>query len=116
MQASFSWDWGPAFPSVGAWKPVYIRSYNQAVIQDVAVNVFENPIDEIWNVNCTVYFKSSAAANQNISGIVTAKLSTDLNEVNIFTDINGKINEMGEYMANISLTVPKVIIRFICLL
>lgn len=23
MQASFSWDWGPAFPSVGIWYIVY---------------------------------------------------------------------------------------------
>ena len=24
MQASFSWDWGPAFPSSGVWLPIYL--------------------------------------------------------------------------------------------
>ena len=24
MQASFAWDWGPAFPSVGIWKPISV--------------------------------------------------------------------------------------------
>lgn len=26
MQASFGWDWGPAFPSMGIWKPVEIET------------------------------------------------------------------------------------------
>uniref|UniRef100_A0A336MH08 beta-mannosidase n=1 Tax=Culicoides sonorensis TaxID=179676 RepID=A0A336MH08_CULSO len=35
MQASFSWDWGPAVPSMGIWKPVYFEVYNTAQIRDV---------------------------------------------------------------------------------
>lgn len=27
-QCSFSWDWGPAFPSQGIWKDVRIEAYN----------------------------------------------------------------------------------------
>jgi len=28
MQASFSWDWGPAAPSSGIWKPVHLLAFN----------------------------------------------------------------------------------------
>lgn len=27
-QCSFSWDWGPAFPTQGIWKDVRIEAYN----------------------------------------------------------------------------------------
>ncbi|XP_034250951.1 beta-mannosidase-like isoform X2 [Thrips palmi] len=35
MQASFSWDWGPAFPSMGLWKSVHIEAYTTAVLRNV---------------------------------------------------------------------------------
>jgi beta-mannosidase len=28
MQASFSWDWGPAAPSVGLWQPAQLVGYD----------------------------------------------------------------------------------------
>lgn len=27
-QSSFSWDWGPSFPTQGIWKDVRIEAYN----------------------------------------------------------------------------------------
>ena len=31
--ASSSWDWGPAFPSVGIWRPLYLESYSLSVLR-----------------------------------------------------------------------------------
>ena len=28
MQASFAWDWGPAFPSMGIYAPIHLESYD----------------------------------------------------------------------------------------
>ena len=30
MQSSFSWDWGPSFPSVGIWKDIYLEVASDA--------------------------------------------------------------------------------------
>lgn len=27
-QCSFSWDWGPAFPTMGIWKDVWLEGYS----------------------------------------------------------------------------------------
>lgn len=35
MQASFSWDWGPAFPNSGIWKDWYIAAWDTLTISDI---------------------------------------------------------------------------------
>ena len=37
MQASFSWDWGPAFPSVGIYKDIEIEFGSFGLIRDILV-------------------------------------------------------------------------------
>ncbi|XP_075222154.1 beta-mannosidase-like [Lycorma delicatula] len=62
MQASFSWDWGPAFPSVGIWKDVEIEAFNSVIIRSISVNV--NLTNE-WEVSGVVYMDTFP--NKNIS-------------------------------------------------
>uniref|UniRef100_A0A183BHT4 beta-mannosidase n=1 Tax=Globodera pallida TaxID=36090 RepID=A0A183BHT4_GLOPA len=33
MQASFGWDWGPSFPTVGIWRPVQLEYFDRLSIQ-----------------------------------------------------------------------------------
>lgn len=43
IQASFSWDWGPSFPTMGIWKPIYLEYFNQSVLKDFYPNIgFDN--------------------------------------------------------------------------
>nr|XP_053649260.1 beta-mannosidase-like [Cherax quadricarinatus] len=35
MQASFSWDWGPAFPNLGIWKEWHLTGWNTLLVSDV---------------------------------------------------------------------------------
>jgi len=37
-QYSFGWDWGPGFPTMGLWKPVYLGQRSKAYIQNVSFN------------------------------------------------------------------------------
>lgn len=37
MQASFSWDWGPAFPSMGIYKSIALEFGNFGLIRDILV-------------------------------------------------------------------------------
>ncbi len=34
-QYSFGWDWGPSFPTMGIWKPIYLYQSNDVRIRDV---------------------------------------------------------------------------------
>lgn len=43
MQASFSWDWGPAFPSVGLYKDVNIEFGSFGIIRDILVETKRLP-------------------------------------------------------------------------
>lgn len=40
-QYSFGWDWGPSFPTLGLWKPVYLVQHSKAYIQNVSFNTID---------------------------------------------------------------------------
>lgn len=65
MQASFSWDWGPAVPSAGIWKNVQLEIYEVAVIRDVDVDVSRSN-DSYWNMHVRCYL--DAVGRQNFYG------------------------------------------------
>ncbi|GJQ66746.1 hypothetical protein Trydic_g4686 [Trypoxylus dichotomus] len=56
MQASFSWDWGPALPSMGIWKPAYLEGYNITVIRYITVDIKENSESDVWDITPYIYF------------------------------------------------------------
>jgi len=65
MQASFSWDWGPAAPSAGIWKKVQLEIYEVAVIRDVDVDV--SLINgSYWNMHIRCYL--DAVGEQDFNG------------------------------------------------
>ncbi|KAK3731374.1 hypothetical protein RRG08_017942 [Elysia crispata] len=55
-QCSFSWDWGPSFPTQGIWQPIYIDSFNSAIIRDVSAVV--SKVNNKWQIAVQVYFDS----------------------------------------------------------
>uniref|UniRef100_W8BI92 beta-mannosidase n=1 Tax=Ceratitis capitata TaxID=7213 RepID=W8BI92_CERCA len=56
MQASFSWDWGLAAPSMGIWKHVTLEFYEVALIRDVDVAISRN--ETHWNMHTRVFIDS----------------------------------------------------------
>uniref|UniRef100_A0A6P4EG48 beta-mannosidase n=1 Tax=Drosophila rhopaloa TaxID=1041015 RepID=A0A6P4EG48_DRORH len=65
MQASFSWDWGPAAPSAGIWKTVELEIYEVAVIRDVDVDV-SRINGSHWNMHIRCYL--DAVGGQDFNG------------------------------------------------
>ncbi|XP_014285287.1 beta-mannosidase [Halyomorpha halys] len=57
MQASFSWDWGPSFPSVGLWKPVEIVFTDGPQIESITVKTELQK--DTWLVTLTAWFGPS---------------------------------------------------------
>ncbi|OWF41123.1 beta-mannosidase-like [Mizuhopecten yessoensis] len=54
MQSSFSWDWGPSFPTQGIWKNIYVQSFNHGVIQHVTTETILGS-DNSWTLNTEVF-------------------------------------------------------------
>ncbi|XP_049828728.1 beta-mannosidase-like [Schistocerca gregaria] len=50
MQSSFSWDWGPAFPSVSIWKNVELLAANNGYIKNYYVSVLFNETSQMYEV------------------------------------------------------------------
>lgn len=63
MPCSFSWDWGPSFPSTGIWKPIELQGYSGVVIRDVLVTTWKKGTlydpNEPWTVKLTLFYESS---------------------------------------------------------
>ncbi|XP_045208111.2 beta-mannosidase-like isoform X1 [Mercenaria mercenaria] len=53
-QCSFSWDWGPSFPTQGIWKDIYIQGYDTVVMRDVTSETTRNK-DGSWLLKVDVF-------------------------------------------------------------
>lgn len=62
MQASFSWDWGLAAPSMGIWKSVIIEYFDSAIIRDVTYTLEET--ENFWNILTTVYLEAGTESGE----------------------------------------------------
>eukprot|EP00095_Tigriopus_kingsejongensis_P004036 maker-scaffold5_size1054832-snap-gene-4.13 protein:Tk04036 transcript:maker-scaffold5_size1054832-snap-gene-4.13-mRNA-1 annotation:"Beta-mannosidase" len=56
MQSSFSWDWGPAFPSMGIWQGIGIDAFNSAVLRYILFNPKQDQ-DGNWNIGIEAVFQ-----------------------------------------------------------
>lgn len=60
MQASYSWDWGPAFPSMGIWKSVELEVIDTASVRDVLVHTSLDRASNVWWIDCTAILDARA--------------------------------------------------------
>lgn len=68
MPCSFSWDWGPSFPSTGIWKPIELQGYNGAIIRDILVTPHRQDRkskSSKWILNTSVFYDSSLSETSN---------------------------------------------------
>lgn len=71
MQASFGWDWGPAFPSVGIWKSVVLEAYDKMIARSISVEVVLTP--RTWLLSASLYMEHS----EQVTGLLLAHLQTN---------------------------------------
>ncbi|KAF7271446.1 hypothetical protein GWI33_015668 [Rhynchophorus ferrugineus] len=105
MQASFSWDWGPAFPSVGIWKSVYLELYDLSAIRYVLTDVVEKD-ENTWSLKINTYF---AGNDENIvRGTLNYSLTVEDGTIAESTLFAAKADQYGEITFDMtSLDVPK---------
>ncbi|EFA06933.2 Beta-mannosidase-like Protein [Tribolium castaneum] len=75
QQASFAWDWGPAFASVGIWGLTEIIGFDDAFIEYLVATPLKNPDDDFWTVPLSVYLNAGEIAA--ISGTIDVSLETE---------------------------------------
>ncbi|XP_059478793.1 beta-mannosidase [Neocloeon triangulifer] len=105
MQASFSWDWGPAFPSAGIWKNVYVEAYDTLLIRDTIYDIQFSEADQNWNVNVRVH--AEALSRQVSSGAGDLELQIQVDNVTITSRKRVSYqNIQGEISFSISTNIP----------
>lgn len=103
MQASFSWDWGPAFPSTGVWKPVEIAMSEGPVIRSVGVSTAVEGV--YWRLNMSVWFDTT---NMKLKDTLFVELSHPKSGVVLVTAKKFNLNsKIGEEEVNLSVLVAK---------
>ncbi|XP_051021441.1 beta-mannosidase [Acomys russatus] len=71
-QCSFSWDWGPAFPSQGIWKDVRIEAYNISHLNYFTfLPVYDNTSQE-WAIEIEASF--DVVSSKPVGGQVTVAI------------------------------------------
>ncbi|KAM3960469.1 beta-mannosidase [Aphomia sociella] len=108
MQASFAWDWGPAFPSVGIWKPAVIEFYNGAMIR--SVTTYSERKNGKWRLNITAYLESSQKS-KHLEGYLSAKLLLDGHQdIKFGKDFNLVTREDGTVEAELDVTISENVV------
>ncbi|CAG7825645.1 unnamed protein product [Allacma fusca] len=105
MQASFAWDWGPAYPSSGIYKDIYIEGFNGALVRDSLLFITSNVSRPsytratTWNVTAQVYLE---VADPYEPGTIRLEVSTKNGSVVFEQDV---ILTENQVVLNISVNV-----------
>lgn len=72
-QYSFGWDWGPAFPTIGIWRNVYLEKVNKASIENfcfdtIGINNESADVEIRFDVKSTFSEKLKAEINLSCAG------------------------------------------------
>uniref|UniRef100_A0A0A9XEI4 beta-mannosidase n=1 Tax=Lygus hesperus TaxID=30085 RepID=A0A0A9XEI4_LYGHE len=103
MQASYSWDWGPAFPSVGIWKDVELELQDAPTLRDIGFTTLDLDTDSRnYRVEMTAWFDEPV-----MNGVLSVVLPVDNGEMVKFS--SGVPAGVTEYKANLRL--PKRNVR-----
>ncbi|XP_070174376.1 beta-mannosidase-like [Littorina saxatilis] len=73
-QCSFSWDWGPSFPTQGIWLPIYLTAFRSAVMDMATVEVVPDPrgVSVGWLLKTNTYYNVSTGAT--VEGVLLVTL------------------------------------------
>uniref|UniRef100_V5GTZ4 Beta-mannosidase B n=1 Tax=Anoplophora glabripennis TaxID=217634 RepID=V5GTZ4_ANOGL len=110
MQASYSWDWGPSFPSVGIWKDLYIEAYNETAVRYIVPDVVQSEDNSSWTVLVDVYFANNA--KKVIFGKIAFELELDSETVTQSVTVNLIPNGLNEVVVhNYSIKVDSGLLK-----
>uniref|UniRef100_A0A914W5M2 Beta-mannosidase n=1 Tax=Plectus sambesii TaxID=2011161 RepID=A0A914W5M2_9BILA len=62
-QSSFSWDWGPSFPTVGLWKNVFIEPVDYCFFRRISAVPVRAADDGAWSVHVELFLYCAEAVD-----------------------------------------------------
>nr|KAF6501262.1 mannosidase beta [Molossus molossus] len=71
-QCSFSWDWGPAFPTLGIWEDVRIEAYNSCHLNYFTFSPIYDNSTQDWNLEIESSF--DVVSSKPVSGQVIVEI------------------------------------------
>ncbi|XP_014205962.1 beta-mannosidase [Copidosoma floridanum] len=80
MHASFGWDWGAAFPSMGIWRDVELQPAQIALVTEITTDIYER--DNFWQVVVIVFFKTFGEQNT----IIDKETNVECSLENLYTN------------------------------
>ncbi|KAF5301663.1 hypothetical protein FQA39_LY10710 [Lamprigera yunnana] len=105
MQASFGWDWGPALPSMGIWKDVFLKAYHSTLLTDICTIITFNGNKNVWNIELHIFFEDNS---QNlVRGELKLQLTTNIMEIVEIYKIHIKQDAEGDFVYKHNVSVPK---------
>ncbi|KAL4003102.1 Glycosyl hydrolases 2 TIM barrel domain family protein [Acanthocheilonema viteae] len=98
VQASFSWDWGPSFPTIGIWKPISIEGVEAIFVDKVsAVVSFKKEQQFIISLRITVW---------SAIKVKYARVTLSLPEISITDRFITSFDRMSQNIAERRISVP----------
>ncbi|XP_014472707.1 PREDICTED: beta-mannosidase [Dinoponera quadriceps] len=107
MQASFSWDWGPAFPSIGIWKDVELIPVNDVMMNDVTADIRKQ--NDKWWILVTIYLEVTRNKSNELQNfVVTSAATLHIAQDKVISNTSEVMLDTSERYVkiNIQLTVP----------
>ncbi|VIO91626.1 Uncharacterized protein BM_BM2542 [Brugia malayi] len=101
-QASFSWDWGPSFPTVGIWQPISVEGVHTIFVDKISAVVSFKKQYFIVSVRITVW---SAVKVKN------AKVTLALPEISITNRFTISINPLNRNFVERRVSVPNNVVE-----
>jgi beta-mannosidase len=86
-QYSFGWDWGPAFPVMGLWRPVYLLQRDKNFIENFTFDTL-SIYDKTATIEVKIKLNQSLSSDQKIA--VELKNETQAFEFEISEDTGGR--------------------------
>ncbi|XP_054164237.1 beta-mannosidase-like [Oppia nitens] len=101
MPSSYSWDWGPAFPTVGIWKSIGIEANDKAIIRDITVVTTPDKTSGTqWTLSLKAFIESDSRKK------IDTKISVSLDDHLLITDQKHSLTPASDGTVKVEFTIP----------
>ncbi|XP_050296169.1 beta-mannosidase-like isoform X1 [Anthonomus grandis grandis] len=107
MQASFSWDFAPSFPSMGIWKPVFIECFDESAIRYLQSRVvYDDSVAEIqWYLSVDTFFEQNKRGY--VQGTLLLEIFSSGSLLYKYYNVNASLSDRGDIFKGVIMTIEE---------
>ncbi|XP_067931655.1 beta-mannosidase-like [Watersipora subatra] len=106
-QASFSWDWGPSFPSQGIWKDMRLEAYNDLELTGFSAEIAPSDDGKEW----LVHIVGSVAGVNSLTSTEKYLFVAVLEDTGINQTLDVTFSQGSTDRVNVTLTFDKQLVK-----